>query len=378
MREINFSIVIPTWKRAGLVERLLASLDADRKQYQYGKTEVLVIDNSQGEEKERIEKACGAYRARYIEGVESVRKKRNLGITLAQYEYVLFIDSDVEVQAGLLDAHARGYLDNASNEKLAGTFGLTEFVGKKTIWWKILELTTFIDSFSFAKQFPYVSWTIGNNVSIRKEVLLEIGMFEENLPFKLGGDDLDMTYRVTKAGYCIKTVPEAVTFHSRDTWNSWKAVNDRSKRWGSMEYHILKRHPELIHRRLPMTGDVVFFMAAVFGLAALFLQSWQPAAFWAVWCCILYGMTFAFYVKNHGKVNPFYWSAAMLLQGKYRFHRLLMSLKMWDLSLAFKGQYFGIYHMQSDFRMSARKVWLYYESIFWILLIIIGYKFIMG
>ena len=83
MREINFSIVIPTWKRAGLVERLLASLDADRKQYQYGKTEVLVIDNSQGEEKERIEKACGAYRARYIEGVESVRKKRNLGITLA-------------------------------------------------------------------------------------------------------------------------------------------------------------------------------------------------------------------------------------------------------------------------------------------------------
>ena len=78
MREINFSIVIPTWKRAGLVERLLASLDADRKQYQYGKTEVLVIDNSQGEEKERIEKACGAYRARYIEGVESVRKSETL------------------------------------------------------------------------------------------------------------------------------------------------------------------------------------------------------------------------------------------------------------------------------------------------------------
>lgn len=58
----------------------------------------------------------------------------------------------------------------------------------------------------------FILGTIGNNVSFKKSVLEEIGMFEENFPFKLGGDDLDMTYRVTKAGYMIGSAPNAVTY----------------------------------------------------------------------------------------------------------------------------------------------------------------------
>lgn len=378
MSNINFSIVIPTWNRSYLVEALLKSLYADRKRYRHGETEVIIIDNSEGTEKESIMRSCKEYDAKYIESVESVRKKRNKGIDLAAYEYILFIDSDVIVEENLLNYHAETYLNNAENKKLAGSFGLTEFTGEKSFWWKVLELTTFVDSFGFAKKYPYVSWTIGNNVSFKKEVLLEIGKFEENLPFKLGGDDLDMTYRVTKAGYLIKTVPEAVTYHSRETWNNWKAVNDRSKRWGSMEYHILKRHPELVHRRLPMTGDVVCFMTVLFGLAAVIKQSWVPMAFEAVWCALLYAMTYSFYCKNNQKVNLFYWSIAMILQGKYRLHRLLMSVKMKDMSLIGKGQYFGIFHIQSDYQYCAKKAWIYYESIFIIILLMIVYRFVIG
>ncbi len=374
MGEINFSIVIPTWNRSSLVGCLLESLYQDRKRYRNGKTEVLVIDNSEGEEKASIAASCRQYDAQYIESVESVRKKRNLGIDLAQYEHILFIDSDVTVKPGLLDSHAAGYREQ--EEKLGGTFGLTEFVGKKSFWWKILELTSFVDSFGFAKQFPYVSWTIGNNVSFRKNVLLEIGKFEENLPFKLGGDDLDMSYRVTKAGYLIKTVPEAVTYHSRDTWNCWKAVNDRSKRWGSMEYHILKRHPELAHRRLPMTGDIVAFFLLVFGGASLLTHSLAPLAFWGIWCLMLYLMAFGHYVGKNGRTNPFYWTIAMFLQGKYRFHRLVMSLKNKDFSLAFQGQYFGIFHIRSDFQENAKKAWLYCDSMALLIIVMLIYKWI--
>ena len=50
MEEINVSIVIPTWNRANLVNALLKSLYADRKNYKNGKTEVLIIDNSEGDE----------------------------------------------------------------------------------------------------------------------------------------------------------------------------------------------------------------------------------------------------------------------------------------------------------------------------------------
>ena len=103
METVNFSIVIPTWKRAALVEKLLSSLNQERNNYRYGQTEVLVVDSSEGEEKERIEQACRKYNARYIEGTFSVRQKRNKGIDEAVYDYVLFVDSDVTVKKGLLD-----------------------------------------------------------------------------------------------------------------------------------------------------------------------------------------------------------------------------------------------------------------------------------
>ena len=373
---MDFSIVIPTWNRSKLVDALLKSLYEERRSYTDGETEVLIVDSSRGEEKASIVESCSKYDAQYIEGDDSVRKKRNKGIDLAKCEYILFIDSDVTVRPGLLRSHAATLSEGASNPRITGSFGLTEFVGKKKFWWKVIEYTSFLDSFGFAKQMPFVSWTIGNNVAFRRDELLRIGKFEENFPFKLGGDDLDMTYRYTKAGNLIKTTPEAVTYHSRETWNSHKAVNDRAKRWGTMEYHILKRYPELVHRRLPMTGDVAALVTCVVGILSLIRQSFVPLVFLLAWYLLLYFMMYGHYVRNNGKTNLFFWTIAMFQQWKYRFWRMMISLRKLDFSFAFKGQYFGIYHMKSDYQNSVKKTWLYYYSIFILIISMVIYKFI--
>lgn len=231
---MDFSIVIPTWNRSELVDALLKSLYDERNRYKLGNTEVLIVDSSTDGEKDNIVSSCEKYDAVYIEGDDSVRKKRNKGIRSSKYDYIIFIDSDVTVEKGILDEYVEAY-KNPYKVKLGGVLGYTEFVGKRSFWWKMLERTSLVNSFSFARDYPFHSWTIGNNVSFRKSVLEEIGMFEENFPFKLGGDDLDMTYRVTKAGYMISSAPNAVTYHSRKTWNNYKAVHDRAKRWGTME-----------------------------------------------------------------------------------------------------------------------------------------------
>ena len=214
---MNFSIVTPTWNRSRLVDALLKSLFIERKRYSQGEVEVLIVDSSDSDERERIIASCDKYDAKYIPGDDSVRKKRNKGIRTAKYDYILFIDSDVTVEEGILDEYVEAY-KNPYNVKLGGVLGYTEFIGEKTFWWKMLERTSLVNSFSFARNYPFHSWTIGNNVSFKKSALEEIGMFEENFPFKLGGDDLDMTYRVTKAGYMISSAPNAVTYHSRKTW----------------------------------------------------------------------------------------------------------------------------------------------------------------
>ena len=48
-----------------------------------------------------------------------------------------------------------------------------------------------------------------------------------------------------------------------------------------------------------------------------------------------------------------------------------------DLSCAFKGAYYGLYHMQSDYRYSVKKVWRYFYSIFAVLAAMIVYMFIV-
>ena len=142
-QRLNLSIVIPTNGRVSLVRRLLKSLISERKAYPYGETEVLIVNSGDENDAEQIEKLCHTYQAIFIPGENSVRKKRNLGIKNAQYEVVLFLDSDVAATAGLLKYHAEGFL-NATEENLGGVFGLTRFVGRKTWWWKVVEQTTYL------------------------------------------------------------------------------------------------------------------------------------------------------------------------------------------------------------------------------------------
>lgn len=80
---MDFSIVIPAWNRSKLIDALLESLYAERQRYTGGETEVLIVDSSKDEERAAIVASCEKYDAQYIDGVDSVRKKRNKGIDLA-------------------------------------------------------------------------------------------------------------------------------------------------------------------------------------------------------------------------------------------------------------------------------------------------------
>ena len=342
---MDFSIVIPTWNRAELVEPLLESLYEERKRYKQGNTEVLIVDSSEGSEKESIVRSCGKYDAQYIQGVDSVRKKRNMGIRAAKYDTILFIDSDVTVEKGLLDEYVEAY-KNPYKVKLGGVLGYTEFTGKKTFWWKMLERTNMVDSFSFARNYPFHSWTIGNNVSFKKSVLEEIGMFEENFPFKLGGDDLDMTYRVTKAGYMIGSAPNAVTYHSRKTWNCYKAVHDRAKRWGTMENFIVKRHPELYQKVIPKSYLLETIVLLIMILLSLIVKSVWPSVIGGAWIILNWIIDYVLDCKNRGFCGPIYFYGAKLIQMQYEFYRVMGSFKEHSLGALYKGMIFNRFQIK--------------------------------
>lgn len=357
MEEYNLSIIIPTWNRSAMVERLLETLLVARENYRYGQSEVLIVDSSQGEEKWKIESACRKYRTIYIEGDDSVRKKRNKGVREAKYDYILFVDSDVTVDSEILNCHMRIYAENHL-KNLGGTFGLTEFVGEDNFLWKVIQYSTFIDSFQFAKKFPYQNWTIGNNVSFRKKVLMDVGLFEENFPYKLGADDLELTYRITKAGYLIRSAPDAVTYHSKETWKKYKAINERAKRWGSMEYYLEQRHPEIFITRVPKTELVIPLVLVVFILCGVLKTSWTPMLAFLVFLIMVCFGIWHLDTKGNKQKNLLYYFGAKCLEASYYYSHVAEGLKHKSLCGVFKCLSFSAEQTKHMLEREMKKMWI--------------------
>ena len=239
-----FSVVIPTRGAPNLVKKLLISLQIAITKSKIA-VEIIIIDDSPQPEQDEIESLCEKYGAQYLRGSSSVREKRNYGIEKSKGEIIFFTDSDCEVSPNIFNEHLKVYTE----ENPAGVLGLTEFIGKDSISWNIINKTIFVDSFSSAKtlskDLDSAPWGTCTNLSIKKDVLEDVGKFETNFPFRLGGDDTELGVRINEAGYKIKMNPNAIVFHTRETWNNVYKVAKKAFRWGRVEFHILKKHPQL-------------------------------------------------------------------------------------------------------------------------------------
>jgi len=239
----GISIVIPTEGRTSLTIALIEQLYGLRERVEFP-TEVLIIDSSQTDTQQKILTACEHYDAIFIPGSPNVRSKRNAGIRHAQFSVILFLDSDCSPSENLLTEHWK-YYENHPGLLISGVLGKLEFTGQKTLAWYFVEHSSMVRHFDIAEKPTYVRWGPTANLSVRRDVLIEIGLFDENFPFKLGGDDLDLTYRITQSGRSLIYNPFAIALHSRSTWNSISAVLGRAMRWGRMEYHLYKKHKAL-------------------------------------------------------------------------------------------------------------------------------------
>ena len=283
-RVSGFSIVVPTHGRVGHIERLLPSLEMARSRCLVS-TEVLIVDSSPIDEAERIKLLCGKYDAVYVSGPINVRKKRNAGIQLAHHSIIVFIDSDCQAHPNLLAQYLKSYEEQPY---LAGVLGQIMFTGPKNWVWEIVRFTPFINSFSFAAQWPYAIWGPTANISYKRDLLLELGMFDESFPFRLGGDDVDLGLRVTKSGRLLRCNPNAMVYHARDTWTHGVGILSRAIRWGRMEFHLLCKHQYLQQTDHPKLTVLLSILSVSACLLSLFTRRWGwlvlPWAWlWGAW-----------------------------------------------------------------------------------------------
>jgi O-antigen biosynthesis protein len=279
---MKLSIVIVNYNVRHFLEQCLYSVYQSLAGIE---AEVIVVDNNS------VDGSEGMIRSKFERVILVVNKQNvgfaranNQGLQLAQGEYVLVLNPDTVVEESTF-AKCLSFMDARPE---AGSLGPKMIDGKgnflpeskrglptpRTAFYKIFGLTGL---FPHSKRFaPYylghtsidatqeVDILTGAFMLIRKRVLGETGYFDEQ--FFMYGEDIDLSYRIVKAGYKNYYFPETTIIHYKG----------ESTRKGSLNYVKIFYRAMQIFAQKHFTGKMaesysLFINLAIYFRAALSL-----------------------------------------------------------------------------------------------------------
>jgi glycosyltransferase involved in cell wall biosynthesis len=209
------SIVIPTRDRAALLLRVIEALLNQAADIE-NQIEIIIVDDGSTEDVETPLKDMAARRGQdgmihYIhQSPKGPAAARNLGIREARGELVLFLGDDILASPGLLRAHVLTHTEEHPGKEfavlgmadLAPEFLQTPFAEWWRHWnfryWLLLE----------EKRLPDYSFFYTNNLSLKRDFLLQHGMFDESFRYA-AYEDGELGARLIKQGLQLVFRPEA-------------------------------------------------------------------------------------------------------------------------------------------------------------------------
>ena len=226
---MDLSIIIVNWNARDYLRKCLESVN---KHSNGLNLEIFVVDNSSNDGSIEMLK-------REFTKINLIENKNNPGFGAANNqalkkcgsEYVLILNPDTEVSAGALSAMVNFMKEN----KKAGAVGAKLLSADKTIQFTCARnfptlLTEFFWLTTLVRRFPNnrliggylmsywdhndrreVNCLSGACIMARLEVLRELDYFDED--YFMYGEDIDLCYRIKKAGWNIWYLPEAEIIH---------------------------------------------------------------------------------------------------------------------------------------------------------------------
>ena len=271
---MELSVIVPTYNRKHLLRRCMDSLI--RQDYPGDKFEVIVVDDGSTDgTEESIKKIQTDRIIRYFRLKRNLgpATARNSGLREAKAEIITFIDDDIIASdkqwiKKIVYFHRRfseehviqGGLLNSSGRNI---FGLT--------WKFILDMyiaeTMVIDDKDNTKK--YIDVLGGANASFKKNILEELGGYNENLRV---GEDIDLKYRLQEKGIKVLYVPEISATHFYRS-NIFSFIKYEFKK-GRGRYHLINRLKTKDNKRaeINLWNRVTFRKAyALYGIKAVFI-----------------------------------------------------------------------------------------------------------
>lgn len=237
---LELSVVIPTYNRLDTLREVVPSLL--RQRVPADAYEMLICDsNSTDGTAAYLEQICGAHpNVHHLPGNYTGRAMaRNAGIAQARGEIVLFNDSDIIADPGLLEAHLAHH---RAQRDIA------------VVGWEVQVKS--IADYEYKRDHPAergslhppsrkkLSWLyfLTGNASVRRGDLLRVGCFDESFT-GYGHEDLELGYRLHKAGLRILYEPSAINYHCQDVPHEDQI--GKMQLAGRSTVRFYRKHPDL-------------------------------------------------------------------------------------------------------------------------------------
>ncbi|MGK7952374.1 MAG: hormogonium polysaccharide biosynthesis glycosyltransferase HpsN [Xenococcaceae cyanobacterium] len=248
------SVIIPTYQR----EATLRNTIEDVLQQQYPQFEIIVVDQTQNHQPETESYLDNLNKQKKIRWFKvnwaSLPGARNYAVRRAEGEILVFIDDDVKLPPGYLQAHGENYLKNAEIGVVAGRvfdrMKLADYANKKTE-----------DNSPYSIEYlppeamdPGIAWyhidlvhttkpqrvisARGCNMSFRKDIFTKYNIwFDERFRGSAVREESDFCLRLRQTGYQIWYDPQAHLVHLGEETGGCHDINTRSPKYQLTFYH---------------------------------------------------------------------------------------------------------------------------------------------
>jgi len=264
MPEPEYSIIVPAYQAADQVGLCVQALQ--RQSVARAKYEIIVVDDGSTDKTASVARAAGADRVLIIPH-GGPATARNAGIAAARGEITLFTDADCEPPPTWV-------------EKMVAPFANAEVIGAKGSYRTRqraliarlvqLEYEVRYERMSHLARIDFIDTYAA---AYRRNVLQSAGGFDPHYPIP-SAEDIDLSFRLARAGYWLTFTPEAWVWHSHPS--SLRVYLRRKGQYGLWRALLYLRYPEKIG------GDTHTDPAlkAQFALLALAISLLLVALFW--------------------------------------------------------------------------------------------------
>jgi len=241
---IKISVIVPTYNRSQFLKKVLDSLlsqTLEKPDY-----EIIVVDDGSKDNTLSFLNSVNTQCNFRFERQENtgLSAARNHGASFAKGEILLFIDDDIVASPDLIKEHL---LSHSSNNKTKAIIGSI-----KTDRGILNEPMASFFEYSFRSEYQRMVMypeTVdsndvrGGNLSISKDIFLDLGMFDEEFG-RIANEDGEFAYRFEKKGGCFIFNPNAIGYHLYQ--KGFKESLNKAYDQGRAVVLMQKKHPESI------------------------------------------------------------------------------------------------------------------------------------